>query len=66
MVENPWHAAPRYHCAMPAFSYQALDADGKTRTGVVEADAAKSARSLLYGPASWQGWYLPACPWNVP
>ncbi|NBW49616.1 MAG: type II secretion system protein GspF [Betaproteobacteria bacterium] len=32
---------------MPAFSYQALDADGKTRTGVVEADAAKSARSLL-------------------
>lgn len=47
MVENPWHAAPRYHCAMPAFSYQALDADGKTRTGVVEADAAKSARSLL-------------------
>ncbi len=47
MVENPRHAAPRYHCAMPAFSYQALDADGKTRTGVVEADAAKSARSLL-------------------
>ncbi|WP_296509457.1 type II secretion system inner membrane protein GspF [Rhodoferax sp.] len=32
---------------MPAFSYQALDADGKTRTGVVEADAAKSARGLL-------------------
>jgi general secretion pathway protein F len=32
---------------MPAFSYQALDAEGKTRTGVLEADAAKSARSLL-------------------
>jgi len=32
---------------MPAFSYQALDAEGKTRSGVLEADAAKSARSLL-------------------
>jgi general secretion pathway protein F len=32
---------------MPAFSYQALDAGGITRTGVLEADTAKSARSLL-------------------
>lgn len=32
---------------MPAYSYQALDAEGKTRSGVLEADTAKSARGLL-------------------
>lgn len=32
---------------MPAFSYQALDTAGATRTGVLEADTAKSARALL-------------------
>ena len=32
---------------MPAYSYEALDAEGKTRKGVMEADTAKSARSLL-------------------
>jgi general secretion pathway protein F len=37
----------RYHCAMPAYSYAALDADGKTRTGVLEADAPRAARSQL-------------------
>ena len=47
MVENPCNPAPRYYCAMPAYSYQALDADGKSRSGVLEADTAKSARSLL-------------------
>lgn len=37
----------RYHCAMPAYSYAALDAEGKTRTGVLEADAPRAARSQL-------------------
>jgi general secretion pathway protein F len=46
MVENPQHAR-RYHWAMPAYSYEALDASGKTRTGVLEADSARAARSLL-------------------
>jgi general secretion pathway protein F len=32
---------------MPAFSYEALDTDGKTRKGTLEADSAKSARSQL-------------------
>lgn len=32
---------------MPAYSYQALDADGTTRTGVLDADSAKAARSQL-------------------
>ncbi|MBT0569146.1 type II secretion system inner membrane protein GspF [Curvibacter sp. CHRR-16] len=32
---------------MPAFSYQAVDADGKTRTGTLEADTARAARSQL-------------------
>lgn len=32
---------------MPAYSYQALDADGSTRTGVLDADSAKAARSQL-------------------
>jgi general secretion pathway protein F len=32
---------------MPAFNYEALDAQGKQRTGVVEAENAKAARSAL-------------------
>jgi general secretion pathway protein F len=34
---------------MPAFSYEALDADGKTRRGTLEADTAKAARGQLRG-----------------
>ena len=36
---------------MPAYTFEALDADGATRRGVLEADTAKSARSLLRGQA---------------
>lgn len=32
---------------MPAYTFEALDAQGTTRRGVMEADTAKSARSLL-------------------
>lgn len=32
---------------MPAYSYEALDSDGKTRKGVLEADSVKAARSQL-------------------
>ena len=32
---------------MPAYAYQALDAQGQTLKGILEADSAKSARSLL-------------------
>lgn len=32
---------------MPAYQFEALSEDGKTRKGVMEADTAKSARSLL-------------------
>lgn len=32
---------------MPAYTFEALDAQGATRRGVMEADTAKSARSLL-------------------
>ena len=32
---------------MPAYSYEALDSEGKTRKGVLEADSVKSARSQL-------------------
>ncbi|MDP3619312.1 MAG: type II secretion system inner membrane protein GspF [Ramlibacter sp.] len=34
---------------MPAYSFEALDAQGETRRGVMEADTAKAARSLLRG-----------------
>ncbi|MES2786124.1 MAG: type II secretion system inner membrane protein GspF [Pseudomonadota bacterium] len=34
---------------MPAYSFEALDAQGATRRGVMEADTAKAARSLLRG-----------------
>jgi general secretion pathway protein F len=36
---------------MPAYSFEALDAQGSTRKGVVEADTAKAARSLLRAQA---------------
>ena len=32
---------------MPAYSFEALQTDGKTRKGVIEADTARSARALL-------------------
>ncbi len=34
---------------MSAFEYQAIDADGKTRKGLIEADTAKQARQQLRG-----------------
>ncbi|MEP6791221.1 MAG: type II secretion system inner membrane protein GspF [Ramlibacter sp.] len=34
---------------MPAYSFEALDTEGETRKGVMEADTAKAARSLLRG-----------------
>ena len=36
---------------MPAFSFEALDAQGQTRKGLLEADTAKSARSMLRAQA---------------
>ena len=36
---------------MPAFSFEALDAQGQTRKGLLEADTAKAARSLLRAQA---------------
>ena len=36
---------------MPAFSFDALDAQGQTRKGLMEADTAKAARSLLRAQA---------------
>lgn len=36
---------------MPAYSYQALDAEGKTVKGMLDADSAKAARSLLRAQA---------------
>ena len=36
---------------MPAYSFEALDAQGDTRRGVMEADTAKAVRSLLRGQA---------------
>jgi general secretion pathway protein F len=36
---------------MPAYSFEALDAQGETRKGVMEADTAKAARSLLRAQA---------------
>ncbi len=37
---------------MPAYSFEALDAQGQTRKGVMEADTAKAARGLL-GRRRW-------------
>ncbi|MDR0479324.1 MAG: type II secretion system inner membrane protein GspF [Burkholderiaceae bacterium] len=36
---------------MPAYSFEALDADGKARNGVIEADSARAARAALRGQA---------------
>ena len=36
---------------MPAFSFEALDAQGQTRKGLMEADTAKAARGLLRAQA---------------
>jgi general secretion pathway protein F len=36
---------------MPAYAFEALDAEGATQKGVVEADTAKAARGLLRGRA---------------
>ena len=36
---------------MPAYSFEALDAEGATRRGVMEADTAKAVRSMLRGQA---------------
>jgi len=36
---------------MPAYKYDALDADGKSKTGIVEAENARAARGLLRGQA---------------
>jgi general secretion pathway protein F len=32
---------------MPAYSFEALDADGKTRKGIIDADSVRAARTLL-------------------
>ena len=34
---------------MPAYTFEALDANGSTRKGVIEAESAKAARGLLRG-----------------
>ena len=44
-------SAPAFLLHMPAFSFEALDAQGQTRKGLMEADTAKSARSLLRAQA---------------
>ncbi len=36
---------------MPAYSFEALDADGRTSKGVIEADTAKAARGMLRAQA---------------
>ena len=36
---------------MPAYSFEALDTQGQTRKGVMEADSVKSARGLLRAQA---------------
>ncbi len=36
---------------MPAYSFEALSADGATRKGIIEADTARSARSMLRAQA---------------
>ncbi|MFZ4479590.1 MAG: type II secretion system inner membrane protein GspF [Rhodoferax sp.] len=36
---------------MPVYSFEALNAEGQTRKGVIDADSAKAARSMLRGQA---------------
>ena len=36
---------------MPAYAFEALDAEGATQKGVIEADTARAARGLLRGRA---------------
>ena len=36
---------------MPAYAFEAVDAEGATRKGVLEADTARSARSMLRAQA---------------
>ncbi len=36
---------------MPAYSFEALDAEGRARKGVLEADTARAARGLLRAQA---------------
>lgn len=45
----PQYALPDRRSTVPAFSFEALQADGKTRRGVIEADTARLARSQLRG-----------------
>ena len=40
---------------MPAYSFEAIDASGQSREGVLEADTARSARSLLRAQALIHG-----------
>jgi type II secretory pathway component PulF len=41
---------------MPAYRYDALDADGKAAKGLVEADSAKAARSAVAHAGRWCRW----------
>lgn len=36
-----------YHWHMPAYSFEALSANGETRKGIIDADSARTARGLL-------------------
>ena len=44
-------AARRSRTAMPAYKFEALDATGKTKTGLLDADNAKAARAQLRAQA---------------
>lgn len=43
------YALPWYVHRMPAYSFTAIDADGQTRKGTLEADSVKAARAQLRG-----------------
>jgi general secretion pathway protein F len=40
-----------YHRPMPAYAFEAVDGEGATQKGVIEADTARAARGLLRGRA---------------